>query len=96
MAGMLDQAAHQQLAHQAAQAVLRIPGARRYLIVDSKKSAVKAGQPAGGKGQDHHRVGTGAAQTPATVAVNDRQLVGGERLRHTFRLRQIYAPLQHP
>ncbi len=96
MAGMIDQAAHQQLAHQAAQAVIGIAGARRYLVVDGKKGVVEAGQPAGGEGEDHHRVAPGAAQAPATVAVNDRQRVDGKLLRRTFRLRQIYAPLQHP
>ena len=96
MAWMIDQAAHQQLAHQAAQAVIGIPGARRYLVIDGKKGIIEAGQPAGGEGEDHHGVGPGAAQAPATVAVNDRQPVGDERLRRTFRHRQIYASLQHP
>lgn len=96
MARMIDQAAHQQLAHQATQAVIGIPGTRRYLVIDGKKGIIEAGQPAGGEGEDHHGVGPGAAQAPATVAVNDRQPVGDERLRRTFRHRQIYASLQHP
>ena len=41
MAGMIDQAAHQQLAHQAAQAVIGIAGARRYLVVDGKKGVAE-------------------------------------------------------
>ncbi len=62
MAGMLDQAAHQQAGASGGAGRPPHPGARRYLIVDSKKSAVQAGQPAGGKVQDHHCVGTGAAR----------------------------------
>ncbi|OWW13935.1 hypothetical protein BUE65_21915, partial [Klebsiella variicola] len=92
----VELAAHPQRSAEAPKASDRIPGQRRYLIDDSKKGAVKAGHPTGGKGEAHHCVSTGAAQTPVTDAVNDRQLDGGAQLRHTFRTRQIYAPLQHP
>ncbi|KHF70126.1 hypothetical protein LV59_01445 [Klebsiella pneumoniae] len=96
MARLSDQAAHQQLEDQAALAGIGDQSARRYLVVDGKKGIKEAGQPAGGEGEDHHGVGPGAAQAPATVAVNDRQPVGGEQLRRTFRHRQIYASLQYP
>ena len=92
---VVHQLNHQQLAHQAAQAIVGVAGVEGSLVVEGKKITVEARQPAAGERQNHHRVGLAAAQTPGAVAVHYFQPIDIQQLM-PLTVMQADAALQRP